>query len=215
VTGRGQQIFVDMFGANAYANFDDLIDYPGKPARPPLGEGLRGPQPLNRLYPASSGWVFLGLRTAGEWARFKTLGDFEASTDPFESSGSAGTESGSKDESLIAALGRFFATRPADEWEALFVPAGLGCVRADRLNTGELFAGPAGAEWMVPVEHAELGTYLRHRTMVDFPAPAHLRAGARAGEHGRALLAELGFAAHEVDGLFAAGVLFSVDESSR
>ncbi len=32
-SGVGQQVFVDMFGSNAYANFDDCLRYPGKAPR--------------------------------------------------------------------------------------------------------------------------------------------------------------------------------------
>jgi crotonobetainyl-CoA:carnitine CoA-transferase CaiB-like acyl-CoA transferase len=213
-TGEGQQIFVDMFGANAYANFDDLIDYPGKPERPPLGPGLRGPNALNRLYPAAEGWVFLGVYRQEEWERFCRVGGFESDENPFPAGAPAADVAVSGNDSPLAeALGRYFAGRSADEWEALFEGSGVGCVRADRLNTGEFFAGPGGGEWMVPVSHAELGTYLRHGPMVSFAAPQKdLHAGVRAGVDGRSLLAELGYPAEEADRLFDEGVLFSVDE---
>ncbi len=212
VTGEGQQIFVDMFGANAYANFDDLIDYAGKPERLPLGPGLRGPSALNRLYPAAEGWVFLGVYCREEWARFCALGGFETDMQPFPADGEAADEAVIGHGSvLMEALGSYFGERTADAWETLFEDSGVGCVRADRANTGEFFAGPAGAEWMVPVTHAELGTYLRHGPMLSFQVPnTDLRAGVRAGVDGRRLLAELGYPAKEVDRLFEAGVLFSV-----
>lgn len=213
-TGEGQQIFVDMFGANAYANFDDLIDYPGKPERPPLGPGLRGPNALNRLYPAAAGWVFLGLYSDDEWRRFRDLTGFDSEAVPFPVDAPLGDLSVMGNGAPLAdALVQFFALRTADEWEALFEGSGLGCVRADRHNTGEFFAGSAGAKWMVPITHAELGTYRRHGPMLSF-AVAHpdLRAGARAGVDGRKLLAELGYPDEEADRLFEAGVLFSVDE---
>jgi len=208
VTGRGQQIFVDMFGANAYANFDDLIDYPGKPPRPPLGEGLRGPHPLNRLYQAADGWVFLSIQTAGEWQRFLSVSGLSTGLEPFRDGDQPAPEA-----ELAEVLGGLFARRTAAEWETLFAGSGLGCVQADAANTGEFFAGDAGAAWMVAVDHPDLGIYRRHRPMLSFAVEnTAVRGGARAGADGRAILAGLGYEPGEVDRLFSDGVLFSVDE---
>ena len=205
-TGKGQQIFVDMFGANAYANFDDLLDYPGKPERAPLGPELAGPHPLKRLYRAEEGWVYLGIRSPEEWQRFAELAEFDAALDPFAPSADR--------EALGEALTALFQRRDADAWEALLTPEGIGCVRADRVNTGEFFrdAGYEGSPWMARVSHAEFGEYCRHRPMVEFSSPhTSLKAGVRAGEHSAALLEELGYDAGTIEGLFESGVLFSAD----
>ena len=68
--GNGQRVTLSMLGANAYANADDFISYDGKPPRPSVDEHLYGFGPLYRLYPARSGWVFLGVTTDEEWKRF-------------------------------------------------------------------------------------------------------------------------------------------------
>src|SRR5262249_52814570 len=61
-TGRGQQVFVSMLAANAYANADDFLSYNGKPARPTIDRDVQGTGPLNRLYRAQDGgWVCLSL----------------------------------------------------------------------------------------------------------------------------------------------------------
>ena len=52
-TGEGQRILIDMFGANAYANHDDFLAYPGKPPRVMPDEGLHGLHPTYRLYAAA------------------------------------------------------------------------------------------------------------------------------------------------------------------
>jgi crotonobetainyl-CoA:carnitine CoA-transferase CaiB-like acyl-CoA transferase len=200
---RGQQIFVDMFGANAYANFDDLVAYPGKPERASLGPALKGPHPLTRLYEAASGWVYLGIRRIEDWARFKDLTGLTFTGDPF----------GGDPAEVEAALGALFSEREADDWEALLVPDGIGCVRADAVNTGEFFrdAGYEGSPWMTKVSHAEFGEYYRHKPMVEFENPnTALQGGARAGVDGSALLAELGYAPEEIESLFDRGVLYSV-----
>ena len=44
-TGQGQRIMLDMLGANAYANSDDFLRYPGKPPRALPDEGCHGFSP--------------------------------------------------------------------------------------------------------------------------------------------------------------------------
>ena len=52
-TGEGQQIFMDMFGANAYANHDDFLNYPGKKPRALADDLMHGLSPTYRLYQLS------------------------------------------------------------------------------------------------------------------------------------------------------------------
>ncbi|MCE2392647.1 MAG: CoA transferase, partial [Proteobacteria bacterium] len=68
--GVGQRVYVNMFTANAYANGDDFLDYPGKPPRPAVDAELMGLGAGYRLYPARDGWVFLALTRQAEWERF-------------------------------------------------------------------------------------------------------------------------------------------------
>ena len=58
-TGQGQYLEVTMLGANAYANADDFIAYPGKPDRLLADPQLNGLHALYRLYRCRQGWVFL------------------------------------------------------------------------------------------------------------------------------------------------------------
>ena len=105
MTGKGQQIFLDMFGANAYANWDDFISYPGKPERPVVDKGILGLGPWCRLYECKSGWVFLYVEDDDARKRL-----------------------GANDE---AALEAKFRTDDADAWEARLNGDGIACVRAD------------------------------------------------------------------------------------
>ena len=61
--GVGQQIFVNMLTANAYANADDFIRYEGKQPRRQVDGELYGISALYRLYPTEQGWVFLAAPT--------------------------------------------------------------------------------------------------------------------------------------------------------
>ena len=212
VSGCGQEIFVDMFIANAYANFDDMVDYSDKPERPSLGESLKGPHPLHRLYAAKEGWVFLGLkcdsRHQREWRTFCSIvGWDEHSAEPLDGD----------DRALENKLADLFRSHTAEHWEQLMVAQGLGCVRADRGNMGEFFLQHCREDsaLMVRVQHEELGAYYRHAPMIDFDgvclAPA---AGVRAGVDGAQLLRELGYAAEDIEGLFGRGVISSSDRRS-
>ena len=60
-----------MFGANAYANYDDFLSYSGKAPRTMPDEGLHGLHPSYRLYPtAEDQWVFLAVPEEKEKKRF-------------------------------------------------------------------------------------------------------------------------------------------------
>ena len=70
-TGVGQQILIDMFGANAYANHDDFLSYPGKAGRAMPDEKLLGLNATYRLYRcAEEQWVFLALTNSQEQNKF-------------------------------------------------------------------------------------------------------------------------------------------------
>ena len=72
-TGIGQQILVDMFGANAQANHDDFLSYPGKAQRALPDAQLLGLAATYRLYHcADDHWVFLALLSEREKQRFMT-----------------------------------------------------------------------------------------------------------------------------------------------
>jgi crotonobetainyl-CoA:carnitine CoA-transferase CaiB-like acyl-CoA transferase len=203
VAGTGQEVFADMFGANAYANFDDFLRWPGKPERRLPDRDGYGIDPLWRLYRCREGWVFLGIANDVEWARLKhELGD--ASLPDAAASARA-------DATTAARLQALFAARDAAAWEAALAPHGVGCVRADeRPPTEFLFDDPqAQAEdLLVDALHPEWGAYRRHGAMVRFEAtPAVLRGTSLTGQHTDALLEELGVGADERARLRAARVV--------
>lgn len=199
-TGMGQQIFVDMFGANAYANFDAMVDYPDKPARPPLGPELKGPSPTSRLYPARAGWVFLGITRAAEWHKFCEVTGHSDWHDDF----SSGTDVQGK-------LATLFLEKDASDWDRLFENSGVACVIADASNSAQFFfeACHENSPWMMAVPSKELTPYYRHRPMVSF-AGSDLPAGApeEAAGHAVALMAELNYDAGQIEQYFTSGVLW-------
>lgn len=205
-TGRGQQIFVDMFAANAYANFDDFVAFEGKVPRPPLDNDLRGPAPLNRVYAcADDTWVYLGLQRETDWQRFCELTDpnllarFPAAVH-------------SQDPDLTAALSNLFEQKSADNWESLLLPAGIGCVRADEHSLSEAFHAQChdASLLMTRVQHPTVGEYFRHQPMLNFSrSKLHVAGATPGGQHTRELAAEAGLDDARISDYFGKGLLWS------
>ncbi len=209
--GEGQEVFVDMFGANAWANADDFIAYEGKPPRPEPDAGLYGLSATWRLYPAAEGWVFLGLAVQREWERFCALASSpDLAADPRFATPDART---ANDGALAEALAVLFAQRPADEWEALLATEGLGCVRADAAPVHEFIAkdGHVAANGLrVPAYSTNFGDYERYGPLTDFSENTlELGGFPLAGEQADGILAELGYDPAAIEALRARGVVWS------
>jgi crotonobetainyl-CoA:carnitine CoA-transferase CaiB-like acyl-CoA transferase len=196
-TGKGQQIFIDMFGANAYANFDSMVNYDGKQKRPGLGSDLKGPEPIYRLYGTSDGWVFLGILRQQEWLYFCNATGHDTDR--------------SNPSKLTTSLGDLFKTRTSEQWEVLFHNTEVACVVADACTSGEFFFNECHEDspWMMQVPHPTMPNYYRHRSMVSF-AGSDLPKGApeEAGAHTDELMQELGYSPETVADCFSQGVLW-------
>ena len=181
-TGQGQEIFVDMLGANAYANWDDFLSYPGKPDRPRVDADILGLGPRCRLYECRAGWVFLHVASDADWARL-----------------------GVADEAAAEAM---FRTEDADVWERRLTAGGVVCVRADAHWPAQfLLRDPAarGEELVVDAPHAQLGEYPRQGPIVRFECGGRYAGACLAGEHTERLLTELGYADDAVADLLERG----------
>ncbi len=210
-TGRGQEIFIDMMGANAYANHDDFFRYDGREPRPAIDPELHGTAPDYRLYRAAEGWVFLGIGREAEWQRFAAAaGPADLASDRRFASATARREHAGALTEVLTAL---FASKSADEWEALLAPQGVGCVRADGPGPAEYFFTSPQIEangFAARVRHTGHGDYQRHGAMVHMSRSGNrLAAGPMAGEHTDALLREIGRSDDEIAALRASGVVWS------
>jgi crotonobetainyl-CoA:carnitine CoA-transferase CaiB-like acyl-CoA transferase len=195
VRGVGQRVFVDMMGANAYANHDDAIAYAGKPARPPMDADGFGLHALFRLYPARSGWVFLAVEDENGWQAFcSAAGCPDLAAEPRFAGAAART---AHDAALADALTALFARDDASAWEDRLAAAGVGCVCADADTPGTFFANDEHARangLVIEADHPQIGTYLRHGPMIRFDrTPARCGPGSLAGWDTESLLAELGY----------------------
>ena len=183
-TGAGQRIFVDMLGANAWANWDDFLSYPGKAERPAVDADILGLGPRCRLYECASGWVFLHVASDEDWARL-----------------------GVTDEK---ALEEMFRTDDADAWERRLNAGGIACARADAQWPARFLVDDPHAraeELVVTAPHAEFGEYLRHGPVVRFERGGRYGGACQAGEHTMPLLEELGYDAKAAASLRQDGVV--------
>ena len=197
--GRGQKIFVDMFGANAYANWDDFLAYEGKPERPPVDANGYGLGPLQRLYRCRDGWVFLMIANDAEWDAFAKETHLAV---------------GREDPALGDALTELFASGDADDFERRLAPKGVGCVRADGAQPPDFFLNDphCGVEELrVPAVHPDWGDYYRNGPMARFAKGGAYQGASAMGDSTTALLEELGYDAAQVADLIERRVVRARD----
>lgn len=215
-TGMGQEVFVSMLSANAYANADDFLSYPGKPERPTLDSSLMGIGPLQRLYRARDSWVCLSAESDEMWTRLCSAiqrADLRED-DRFKDRESRVSHA----EGLAAILAPLFETRHADEWEHALLEAGVGCVRADDYQSaGQFFWRSEHMrenEFAVRASHRVLGDYQRWGPLVTFAeTPGRYGPGVVAGEQTDAILEELRYDAPSIQALRENGVVWA-DETA-
>lgn len=209
--GIGQQVFIDMLGANAYANADDFIQYQGKPDRPSPDVDLFGICATYRLYPAREGWVFLALITDDEFQNFCNLAGAPGLA--LDSRFSSSARRQEHDSELAMALAELFAQRPARSWEDLLASSGVGCVRADSCLPGDFWLNDAHVRengFVTEVEHARYGKHLRWGPLSTLHGtPAVPGPGSLGGDHTAAILREIGYGDADVARLYAEGVVWS------
>ena len=205
-TGEGQRILIDMFGANAYANHDDFLAYPGKPPRAMPDEGLHGLHPTYRLYAAAEEqWVFLAIPEEKEKRRFvERLAALGIEVDIAILS--------KNDETTVGHLSEIFKGKDAEFWETQLAPEGIGCVRADRYSPVEFWWHDPQVHALnltQPSMHPVWGAYDRHGANVTFGGrQPQLKPPPTAGQHGNELLAEIGYNEAAVAKLFAQGIIW-------
>ena len=186
-----------MFGANAYANWDDFLDYPGKPARPAVDADGLGIGPLQRLYRCGSGWVFLMIVNDRDWQAFATELGLTVERD---------------DPNLAAVLEGVFQAGDADDFERRLAPKGIGCVRADGPPPPDFFLNDPHCEveeLRVAAEHPDWGDYYRNGPMARFSKGDSYGGASAMGDSTTSLLEELGYSAEEIESLAAAGKVLS------
>ena len=207
-TGLGQQILVDMFGANAYANSDDFLTFPGKPDRAMPDAELLGLSATYRLYHCSGDeWIFLAMTNEKEYRLF------------FDVLSGAGIQAPALEvlqaggQTVSDALETLFVGNDSAFWENLLASAGVGCVRANAITPREFWLTDPQSIALgltAETEHPLWGTYRRHGRQVMFDGGGQrLGPPPVAGQHNAEVLLEQGFDEEKIASLVADGVLWS------
>ena len=207
-TGLGQQILVDMFGANAYANSDDFLTFPGKPDRAMPDAELLGLSATYRLYHCSGDeWIFLAMTNEKEYRLF------------FDVLSGAGIQAPALEvlqaggQTVSDALETLFVGNDSAFWENLLASAGVGCVRANAITPREFWLTDPQSIALgltAETEHPLWGTYRRHGRQVMFDGGGQrLGPPPVAGQHNVEVLLEQGFDEEKIASLVADGVLWS------
>ena len=190
-----------------------MYDFVGRsPFNEPSGPFAKGEHALYRLYRASDGWLFLGMRRSQlpELARIPELAGVEAAD-----------VAGRDDEGLAAWLEERLLRRPVGYWQSRMHELGIGGLsvgamadlRARHIVNRSQVRPEALRESFVFIRHdvhpsghtvdlaAPNAVRMRH-TLVVLPGPAP-----KFGEHTLSVLAELGYAPEEIHRLLDADVV--------
>ena len=190
---KGQKIYIDMFGANAYANWDDFLSYEGKGERPRVDKDGYGLNALYRLYRCAEGWVFLGVVNAREKLKLQNALSIDLESPELE-----------------ASLEAIFLKKSAREWESELTPLGIGCVVADDSAPPVWFLKDEHVKaerLLVPAQHPEWGDYYRLGPMVEFDPSVDYAGTELAGGSTVSLLKELNFSDESIEKLVTEGVV--------
>lgn len=185
-SGKGQKIFLDMFGANAYANWDDFFSHPGKKPRPKVDKDGFGLGPLYRLYEAADGWVFLAVVTSSDKQSLSNALKLDLSANNLE-----------------FVLADLFKTKAVRDWETELTSAGIGCVEASGPVPPQFFMTDnhvAQEGILVDANHPDWGPYKRLGPMSVFQNGSYAGTEA-AGGSTVSLLRELGYTNDSIDRL--------------
>jgi crotonobetainyl-CoA:carnitine CoA-transferase CaiB-like acyl-CoA transferase len=211
-TDEGQHLQTSMIAGNAWAYSDDFCAYDGKPPVALCDEEYYGTGALDRVYQAAERtWVCLAVRSDAEFATLvNTIGLPELATDErFRTAGNRAAN----DAALTGCLAARFLDKPAAEWESLLSAARVGCVAANMQGHPAFVSfDPVLRETGLTIsfEHPLFGEMVRGAPPVAFSAtPGRVAPPCRRGEHNRALLAELGYAAADIDRLEADRVVIA------
>lgn len=206
-TGQGQVVDTSLFEAGITLTYwQSAIAMATGAAPGPMGSA----HPLNAPYEAfetADGWITIGAANQTNWLRLLTvLGAEHLADDPRFSANRDRMENRT---ALAAALAPYFRHATSADWlarlEAGGVPAG------PVLDVLAMQADPQARarEMVVAVDHARAGRMETLGLPVKFSeTPGRVHGPAPLlGEHSRAILAEAGYAAAEIDDLIARGIV--------
>ena len=206
-TGQGQFVEVPMFETMAaFMSAEHISGRAFEPAISDVGYE-RLTTPFRRPYRTKDGYVTILPYTDRHWQGFfRAAGRPELADDPrFADHASRNAHIGE----LYRLLDELAPHRTTAEWEALLEP--LGVPVAPMMDLADLLDDPhleAFGLWHRLDHPSEGATVVAAPPVTMSASPGSIRLPApRLGEHGPAILAELGYAADEIAGLRASGAV--------
>jgi crotonobetainyl-CoA:carnitine CoA-transferase CaiB-like acyl-CoA transferase len=206
-TGVGQRVDTSLFEAGITLTYwQSAIAFATGIAPGPLGSA----HPLNAPYQSfrtRDGWVNVGAANQANWLRLlDVIGAPELNEDP-----RFGTNHDRMEnlDALVEVLNRHLGTKDTADWLARMEAAGLPA--GPVLTIPEMHADPQARarDMIIETDHPVAGRvkaiglpvkFSETPGCIDRPAPL-------LGQHGREILAELGYSGEEVDRLRASGAL--------
>lgn len=205
--GRGQHLDVSLYNSALMLQQSAIASYLSS-GENPLRTGSAAPYSApNEAYPTRDGWIMIAAYHEERWPRFcDVLGDpalarhADFATNPKRVANRA---------RLAEEISRRLAAKSTAEWQALLEAADIIC--GPIVNYDEVARSPQVAHngVIVEMQHPVAGRVrMPGFALGDRDAQARVRRPPpRAGEHGREVLAEYGFAPREIEALFAAGAV--------
>jgi formyl-CoA transferase/CoA:oxalate CoA-transferase len=206
-TGRGQRVDTSLLeGQVAMLSYHFAAYFAS--GRPPQrrGSAAQGLVPY-QAFEARDGWMVVGVFTDRMWCDLcEVIGRPEWGRDPrFNSPQQRMVNRGE----IVAALTEIFATDTVSGWQARLTPAGVPCTPVLTVDQVVREEQVRARDMIVEVEHPDAGTLRLAGVPIKFSeAAGGVRTPPpRLGQHSRAILEDLGYAAADVRGLIEAGVV--------
>lgn len=210
-TGRGQHVKASLMRSGIFINGDAFTRYPGRPGRILPDAGQHGLGPLDRMYEAKDGWIFILVEDdQGRWEKLCSVpGLDEALADGrFRTPADRAQHA----DDLAAVLEKAFRSDSAEAWLAKLEAAGVPAAPVIEGYGRQFFEDvqPIVNRYTVFGEHPERGHMEQSGNYIGYsltPTSQEGRTAPLLGQHTDEIMAELGYSEAEVASLRAAGAI--------
>jgi crotonobetainyl-CoA:carnitine CoA-transferase CaiB-like acyl-CoA transferase len=210
-TGRGRLIETSLLRGGIFVNGDAFTRYEGRPSRLLPDAGQHGLGPLDRIYRARNGWLFLLVED--DDARWRCLTSHRAlaalAADPRFATKDGRSEHA---DALASILEAAFATETSERWLADLEALGVPCAPVIENYESMFFEDvqPIINGYLLGGEHPERGHIEQPGNFIRYsltPTGNEMRPTPMLGQHTDDVLTELGFSDSEIAALRRDGVV--------
>jgi crotonobetainyl-CoA:carnitine CoA-transferase CaiB-like acyl-CoA transferase len=206
-TGRGQAVDTSLFEAGiTHTYWQSAIAMATGVAPGPMGSA----HPLNAPYEAfetADGWITIGAANQTNWLRLLKAICADALAE--DARFALNRDRMANREELAATLAPIFRAQSSAEWLARLEAGGVPAGPVLDVNAMHRDPQTRAREMVVEVDHPRVGRMKTLGLPVKFSAtPGRVHGPAPLlGEHSRAILAEAGYTAEEIDSLITRGIV--------